>query len=167
MYPDNPEHAIRFWKYEWVKSGNERVRKVTDRHSWDDFRLIPSTPPSVPQPTPNFKFIDVPGREDSIDATYYLTDKLTYSDRTGTLEFIVYPDTKLFETWATRKNTLASFFDGSEMQMMLDDDPTYAYWGRFYLKEWTPGEAYATVSIEYRVRPYKCKTNNSDKKELG
>lgn len=125
----------------------------TSKNTWNQFHLIPSTRPVVAQPTPTFKYVDIPGRDGSIDLTNYLIGRPTYSDRSGSFKFYVAND---YGRWEKRKLDLAKFFDGKkEMKMELEDDPHYYYLGRFYLADWTPGASNSEVTINYRVKPYK------------
>ena len=132
---------------------------VASRNTWDDWHLIPSPRPVVAQPTPNYKYVDVPGRDGSLDFSNYLTGKPSYSDRTGSFKFYVINESETgqsYGNWATRKSTIARVLNGRKiMKMILEDDPNYYYIGRFYMKDWQPGDSYSTISIEYRVAPYK------------
>ena len=134
-------------------------------NTWENCRLIPSSRPIVQPPSVNYKYVDVPGRDGSIDLSNYLIGRPTYGDRSGSFSFIVEnisttqwdPDSRWFE----RKLTLANIFDGQKiMNMILDDDPGYYYLGRFYMKNWQSGENATTVTIEYRVDPYKYDVTN-------
>ena len=130
------------------------------RNTWNHWHLIPSARPVVAQPTPTYKYVDIPGRDGSLDFSDYLIGRPTYSDRSGSFSFYVAnEDPKTgqgFGNWASRKQEIAQFLDGRKLlKMTLEDDINYYYVGRFYMKEWNPGENFSQVTIEYRVRPYK------------
>lgn len=137
---------------------------VTTKNTWDDWHLIPSSRPSITQPTVNYKFVDVPGRDGSLDMSNYLTGAPSYSDRTGNISFYVANENEYgasYGNWATRKSEIATFLDGrKQLKMILEDDPNYYYLGRCYMKDWQPGENFSTVTIEYRVAPYKYAVSN-------
>ena len=57
---------------------------TTNYNSWSTWGLIPSVKPVVPQPTPVYKYVDIPGRDGSLDLSTYLTGGLSYTDRKGT-----------------------------------------------------------------------------------
>lgn len=160
------------------KSGEE-----TRKSTWNDFHLIPSSKPDVALPQRAYKYVDVPGRSGALDFTNYLTSEPVYSDRTGQWEFIlVYEYNRIKidrHSFITRRNELLDYFDGSEMQVRLSVDdsgdwtrtdwdlviPTYYYKGRVYVSGFTPGEQNTSVTLSYRLGPYKYR--NSNNKESG
>lgn len=136
------------------------------RNTWNNWHLIPSTRPVVAQPTPAYKYVDVPGRDGSLDFSDYLIGRPTYSDRSGSFSFYVAnedPSTgKGFGNWASRKQDIAQFLDGRKLlKLTLEDDINYYYLGRFYMKDWQPGENFSMVVIEYRVKPYKYRESDN------
>lgn len=144
-------HSIRFID----SSSNPAVEK----HTWTDWYLIPSTRPVISQPSANYKYVDIPGKDGSLDFSSYLVGRPTYTDRSGTLTFYVDND---HGNWATRKANIASFLNGQKiLKMILTDDPNYYYLGRFYFKDWQTGDAFSTISIDYRVNPYKYQVSNN------
>lgn len=144
-------HSITFID----SSANPQISKNT----WTDWYLIPSSRPDVAMPSVNFKYVDVPGKDGSLDFSSYLIGRPVYTDRSGSLSFYVDND---HGNWATRKTNIASFLNGQkQLKMILADDPNYYYLGRFYLKSWQPGDSYSSVTIDYRVKPYKYAVSNN------
>lgn len=133
------------------------------RNTWDHWHLIPSSRPVVSRPNPVYKYVDIPGMDGSLDITNYLVGRPTYSDCTGTFEFIAANDEPSYGDWTFRKSTISSFLDGREMKMVLEDDSQHYYIGRFFMKNWQSGPNYSTVTIEYRVKPYKFRSYNGEK----
>ena len=136
-------------------NGNKKII-----NTWNNWHLIPTSRPVIAQPTPNYNYVDVPGRDGSLDFSDYLIGRPTYSDRSGSFSFYVANEDpvtgKNYGNWASRKQDIAQFLDGQTiMKMTLEDDINYYYVGRFYLKEWSPGPNFSQVTIEYRVGPYK------------
>ena len=121
-------------------------------NTWDDWHLIPSSRPVVAPPALNEKFIEIPGLDGSFDATDFLTGYPTFKDRTGSIKFYVAND---YWNWEVAYTTIMSFLHGQRMYMMLEDDPSYFYEGRFSIDEWASEESNSTISIKYRVHPYK------------
>ena len=139
---------------------------TTVRNTWNNWHLIPSTRPVVAQPNPVYKYVDVPGRDGSLDFSDYLIGRPTYTDRSGSFSFYVAnedPNTgKGFGNWASRKQDIAQFLNGKKtLKLTLEDDINYYYLGRFYMKDWQPGENFSTVVIEYRVKPYKYRESDN------
>ena len=147
------EHSITF------KYGN------TTKNTWDNWGLIPSSRPTMAQPTPVYKYVDIPGRSGSLDMTGYLVsnDKPTYQDRKGSFEFYVPNDGT---SWLTRRSELASFFDGGKMKMILEDEPDYYYYGRIFFKDWKSDPQFSKVTIEYQVSPFRYKVSNDEEAGL-
>ena len=136
------------------KDGNDT------RNTWNNWHLIPSSRPVVVPPTPTYKYVDIPGRDGSLDFSDYLIGRPTYGDRSGSFTFYVAnedPNTgRGYGNWASRKQEIAQFLDGKKiLKMTLEDDINHYYVGRFYLKDWNSGEHNSQVVIEYRVKPYK------------
>ena len=135
------------------QSGNIKI------NTWDNWHLIPTQRPVLPMPTPQYNFVDIPGSDGSMDLTDYLVGRPTYSDRQGTFDFYVVND---YGDWASRRDEIAAFLNGSKMKLYLEDDPKYYYEGRFMLKEWRADPNYSHVVIEYRVKPYKYLSNGRE-----
>ena len=151
--------------------GNTRV------NTWDNWRLIPSSLPVIVQPTPVYKYVEIPGRDGTIDTTDYLIGRPTYSDRKGSLEFYVsniVGNTQFFGDqrdlsrsigkWENRRTEIAAFLNGRKMKVFLEDDPYHYYYGRVFLKEWRSDARFSKVIIEYQFDPYKY---TRDGKEAG
>lgn len=129
-------------------------------NSWNDFYLIPSSRPNIAQPSRSFKYVDIPGRSGSLDLTTYLNGNTpVYSDRTGSIEFVVIREYngRVIDNrpWYDRKQELVDFFDGRVMRIQLEDDPRYYYEGRVTLESWQTGESFSSATIQYHLAPYK------------
>lgn len=125
------------------------------RNTWDNWRLIPTAKPTFDNPEPQFKYVDIPGRNGSIDLSTYLTGDIRYSDRTGSFEFSAV-DTS--EDWDVRCNEISKFLDGQILKIYLEDDPLYYYEGRVTMKK-NSSSKYPTITFNYRVGPYKIHKN--------
>ena len=134
-------HAIDFVK---VNNGDTR-------NTWDNWRLIPSSRPTIAQPTPVYKYVDIPGKSGALDLTDYLAGKPTYSDRKGSLEFYVSNDGT---DWSSRREEIAQFMNGERMKIELEDDRGHYFYGRVFFKEWRPDPQFSKVVFEYQLDPY-------------
>lgn len=153
-------HSVTF-----ILGNSSLVEDQGLRNSWDDWFLIPSSAPEIPLSAPTLKYIEVPGRSGSLDATFYLVNELVYPDRTGSFEFIIDHEKygkknahkDRIENRDYLKEKINSFFTHSnrKLRIRLEDDPDYLYYGRCYLRDMKFGTNYSTVSIEYRVDPWK------------
>lgn len=141
------------------------------KNTWNDWHLIPSSRPDISIPSRNLNFVDIPGRDGSLDISEYLAGRPTLSDRTGSWEFIVVSeydgkDVDL-RSWLVRKNELITFLDGSVMKVRMEELPGYYYEGRVYTEpnSWKTGSNFSTITFAYRLKPYKY--NASTGKEAG
>lgn len=146
------------------------TKNNVNKNTWNDFHLIPSSRPDIAIPARSFKYVDIPGRSGSLDLSDYLTgNNVTYSDRSGTFEFVVireYAGVVIDgRSWVDRKNELVNFFDGSVMNVKLEDDTSYYYTGRVTVESWQTGEAFSTITVNYRLQPFKY--NSSNGQEAG
>lgn len=100
-----------------------------EKNTWDDWRMIPSTPPMIPPPTPNLNYVDIPGRRGGpLDLTGVPFNKMTYQRMAGSWTFYREP-----ETPSTRKNLyeeLITFFTGKAGKITLEEDVDHYYVGR-------------------------------------
>jgi hypothetical protein len=143
------------------------TKGVAIKNTWDDFHLIPSSRPDVTVPQRTLKYVDIPGKSGSLDLSDYLTGgSLQYSDRSGSWEFIVIQDyegrTVDSRSWVARKAELTAFFDGSVMNVTLEDNPGYYYKGRVTIDSWKTGQSYSAVTVNYRFHPYKFNASNNE-----
>lgn len=160
-------HSIRLYdgtyKIENIpyRIGNDRttIRFETENYydTWDDFHLIPTARPILSLPTPNTKFVSIPGRKDPIDLTEYLTGHSTFGNRTGSWSFFTdvdYVEQRL-GGWVTFDKRLRSLFHGHVGKIVLLDDPSYFYTGELTMGQWQTGDDRSTVTISYDLYPYK------------
>lgn len=122
------------------------------KNTWTNWRLIPTSRPTMKPPAPQTKFVEIDGKNGSYDVSDYLVPDMTYADRSGSFEFIV--DTEQI-TWLTAYNTLESYLNGKRLRLTLEDDPEWYYEGRFTLNEFKSEEKYSKIVINYRVAPFK------------
>lgn len=160
-------HSIRLYdgtyKIENIpyRIGNDSttIRFETENYydTWDDFHLIPTARPILSLPTPNTKFVSIPGRKDPIDLTEYLTGHSTFGNRTGSWSFFTdvdYVEQRL-GGWVAFDKRLRSLFHGHVGKIVLLDDPSYFYTGELTMGQWQTGEDRSTVTISYDLYPYK------------
>lgn len=124
-----------------------------DKNTFDDWHLIPTSRPVIAPPPLRSQTVDIPGGFGSLDLSEALTGYPLYDNRTGSLEFAVVNDK--WSDWSLAYQTILSYLHGRRMKMILEDDPSYYYIGRFTVDSWTSGENYSTITINYDLYPYK------------
>lgn len=94
-------------------------------HTGDDLGLV-MTEKTIGTPTPQTNYIDVPGRDGSLDLSTYLTGEITYSNRPLRFKFI---------GDGTRETVLnlideMMLYHGKNLQIVTDDYLEWYYEGR-------------------------------------
>lgn len=121
------------------------------KHTYNDFGLIPKSKITFAPPDVKTTYIDVPAANGVLDYTGLMTGMIPYSNRQGTLEFIVLTA----ETYPTVYSQLLMHFHGQKMNIVLDDDPLFFYTGRLFVNKWKSVEGASTIAIDYDLEPYK------------
>lgn len=124
-----------------------------DKNTFDDWHLIPTSRPVIAPPPFRSHTEDIPGGFGSLDLSEALTGYPLYDNRTGSLEFAVINDA--WSDWSLAYQTILNHLHGRRMKMILEDDPSYYYIGRFTVDNWDSGENYSTITIKYDLYPYK------------
>ena len=122
------------------------------KHSYKDWGLLLKSRPIISPPTPKTIYIDVPASDGVIDLTESMTGEVKYENRKITCEFNVI-DAR--ERWSNIYSEILDYLHGREMHVILDEDPTYQYIGRFVVNEWKSNKVTSTIVIEGSVEPYK------------
>lgn len=130
-----------------------------DKNTWDDWRLVPETRPVVNPPEPKVSVIDIPGSDGVLDLTNALSKYTNFSNRTGSIDFIVVNDFYYpvddERQWYAVYSDILNYLHGQKMKMILEDDLQYYYEGRFSVNEWKSDKNFSRITIDYDVGPYK------------
>ena len=145
------EHSISFGEIMTDSSIGNTVFGVL-ANTWEDWHLIPSSRPAIVHPSIVTKYIDIPGSDGQLDLSEYLTGKVNYGTRNGSLSFAV---DNYHEDWETIRQKMANFLHGKKIKMKLEDDQKYFYQGRFTVGNWESGSDHSSISISYVLDPYK------------
>lgn len=122
-----------------------------DKHTWKDWKIVPTSRPVFNPPDPKYVMIDIPGSDETVDMTESLTGFVHYNRRKGSFEFQV----ENRNPWQSVYEEIINFIHGQKMRAILDDDPAYFYEGRFKVNEWQSNEFKSLIVIDYDVDPYK------------
>lgn len=123
-----------------------------NKHSYRDWGLFLKNRPVISPPTPKTVYIDVPGSDGSLDLTESLTGDVKYENRKIKLEFVVL---EARNRWSNVYSEILDYIHGQQMRVILDEDPTYYYYGRLQVNEWASSKATSTITVEGLVEPYK------------
>ena len=142
--------------YHSVLFGKDDVFKNT----YDDWKIVPTERPVIVTPSQKTNYLDIPGADGSLDLSDTLTGYPVFNDREGSLSFYVLNEYDNYD-WARLYSDICTYLHGSKMQMILEDDPEWYYYGRFWVESWSPDSYHSQVTIKYRVGPYKWSTQSS------
>lgn len=152
------EHKVLFGEF-----GSKRQGATVDpayRDSWIDWHLIPVSRPIIAPPSVKTNTVEIIGANSVIDLTEAPRGFPTYGNRTGSIDFYIDHTAKwgamrVYDyDWSVAYQELLRDLHGQKMKMMLIDDPTYYYYGRFTLSNWKSDKSMSTVTIGYDLDPY-------------
>jgi hypothetical protein len=123
-----------------------------DKNTWDDWHIVPSSRPVFNPPSLKRKILDIPGADGSIDLSESLTGYPVYTNREGSLEFIVMNG---YKQWYQAYSDIMDYLHGKTMRAILEDDQEYFYEGRFTINEWKSSKDWSRIVIDYDLGPYK------------
>lgn len=139
------------------------------RHTSLDWFLVPKERPSIDKASVKERYIDIPGMNGGLDLTESLTGFPLYDYIEGSFEFTVLNDRKLIKlddsgnlvseteiSWERLNRDIRDFLNGKERYMMLEDDPSWYYVGRFTVGKYDSSEtANSKIEISYKLYPFK------------
>lgn len=129
-----------------------------EKNSWTDWHLVANSRPVISPPKVKTQYVDIPGADGSIDLTDSLAGRAAFEDREGSIEFLVLNDFNIDNydyNWIEVYTSIMQYLHGKRMTMILEDDPQYYYEGRFSVNSWKSDRNNSTITIDYRVSPYK------------
>lgn len=128
-------------------------------NSFSDWHLVPDGRPVVVLPEPKLTTVEVPGANGLLDLSEALTRYPVYNNRDGSIKFHVLNDK---EPWEKLYQRISNYLHGKKMEMVLEDDPFYYYYGR-YKVAWTSNNngTWSDIDINYTLDPYKYSVETS------
>lgn len=131
-------------------------------NTWNIWHLFPVVRPLVAPPIPVMKLETVKGYDGYLDYTKVLSNLITFKDREGTWEFRVIETSN--NSWKNVYNDIVDKIDGKYFDsIILQDDPTHKYKGRLSVNGWKNNQQQTTITIGYRLYPFKTLASDSVK----
>lgn len=129
---------------------------IGSKNTWEDWRLIPSSPPTIMPPPVRKNFVELPGGNGSIDLSRFIGNQPRYGVSEGSWEFVISDQhTMTREQWYF---TIANYVHGQRFEkIILEDDPDHYYSGLLEVSQVKPGKSYSTITINYTMDPFKHK----------
>ena len=122
------------------------------KHSFRNYRLLPTAMPQISPPSVNTFYVDVPGSDGSLDLTEVLTGYVTYGDRSGDFQFKIYAPRS---EWYDIYNEIVHDLHGKKMDVILDEDAQYYYNGRLSVGSLQAGKNSAKLKISGTFSAYQ------------
>ena len=122
------------------------------KNTWTDWGLLPVNQPIIAPPPVKTNSLELPGRSGEIDLSETVTGYPLYGNRTGQLSFL---KVDRWQDYLTVKGEIMEFLHGQRTQMILSDEPSWCYEGRFSIDEYGCDELHGTLAIGYSVDPYR------------
>lgn len=130
--------------------------KFGSYHSWDSFQLILSQK-IIGTPTPKVNQIEIEGGDGVLDLTDFFGG-VKYGNRPLLFEFsTVVPPSEFMELFTRVQNAL----HGQKMQIVLDDDAEWFYYGRITVSEWKADKNVGKLTIDCDCEPYKSRLGDT------
>ena len=127
------------------------------KHSYDDFGLILSKK-EITLPDPKTETVNVFGRDGLLDLSEGLTDDIKFKNRKLTFTFTV-PNGLTY--WTSALSSISNYLHGRKMQIILDADKTFYYYGRCTIDQFKSDKRLATIVVVCDVEPYKIEVNGA------
>lgn len=127
------------------------------KHSYEDFGLILQSK-DLSLPKPKTEKVEVTGRNGAIDLTESLVNEVTFENRSITFTFVVL-NGLLY--WSKALSELTNYLHGRKMQIILDADKTFYYYGRCTVNEFKSNKRLATIVVECDCEPFKIEVNSA------
>lgn len=125
-------------------------------HSYRDLRLILESK-EMGAPEVKVNKIDIPGADSALDLTDFFGEP-KYDDVKHKFQFTsIEPQ----ETFLTQFSQIKNAIHGKKVRIILDDDPSFFYWGRCFVSRFTNDKSIGTVSVECECEPYKYRLNKT------
>lgn len=126
------------------------------KNTWSDWNLIPESPPTIALPQPKTNYVDIPGRtKGPIDMSTVPFGHLTYERMTGSWAFVIRDDYWYDADRVLTFNTIRSWLHGKSTWVVLEEDPTHKFYGRFALVTPGSGQGLTEIQITYDLEPVR------------
>lgn len=131
-----------------------------EKNTWDDWGLIPTTPPMVPPPEPNVNMVDIPGRRlGPIDLSLFPFNRVTYQRISGSWDFL--RDTESPTMRVEMYEAIRRYLHGKTMTVMMEEDPFHYFRGRFVVGLPSNSRGPTSISIGYDLEPMRFNQNGT------
>lgn len=122
-----------------------------EKHSYSDFSLLLAKA-ELGAPETKIKKIEIEGADGALDLTDFFGAK--YENVAHRFDFVsIVPPS----SFATMFSTIKNHLHGKKMRIVLDDDPSFYYFGRLSVSSFTSDRGIGHITVEADCDPYKYK----------
>lgn len=155
-------HGLVFFPYSTdIKeaiASNQSINStlLTKVSTYDDWGLIPSSKPFIKLPEYKPNFVDILGKNGTIDATEIL-GSVMYTDRQDSIEFYVreYPIVNGVRlTFEKLKRMISNYLHGKDLCVYLESDPEVFYAGRWNIEDMHTEENWSVLTVHYTLETF-------------
>lgn len=122
-----------------------------EKHSIDDFDLI-LTEVSIGAPEIKTEMVSIPGRNGDLDLTDVLYSEPVFENRELSFTFKIKGTAEL---WPVLMADIGGFLHGQKLNVSIDSDPDYYYYGRCAVNQLASDRHIGTLVIYMNAEPYK------------
>ena len=134
------------------QDGKIRYTKGEQKHTYEDWGLIPASRPVVDLPEVKTSYVECDAMDGSgIDVSEALTGYPLYRHRKFSQEF--YRQAK--DNWPGGFDRIFNWLHGRKIKMILDDDPSHYYTGRVQIASPKSDSYWSTITITAELDPFK------------
>lgn len=134
----------------------------TTRNTWTNWKLLPESPPVVPPPKPKTNYVDIPGRaRGPLDMSQIPFNRLNYERIIGSWNFIISDDYWHKANRKTAYENIRGWLHGKTTRMVLEEDVTHFFYGRFTVDAPNSGAGPFVIRITYDLEPLRYNVSNN------
>ena len=143
-------HSLYFFRCD-IEKFDDMSKAV---NSLKDWHIVPLGRPVIVPPQQKLQVIDIPGANGVLDLSNSLTKYPVFNNRQGTLQFAILHEETDTPTAYTQ---MMRFLQGTDVKMILEDDPLYYYEGRVYVDsiDAKSDGTHSEVTLGYDLFPYR------------
>lgn len=130
-------------------------------HTYGEWGLLLKKAPEISPPEPQTHYVEIPGLDGTLDLTEALTGAVKYKDRE--IKLALFSMKKRAE-WADLASDMMEKLHGKAVEIIMDDDPGYAYHGRIAFDKFEYGRHTLDIELTATVSPYKVSIDGEVKK---
>ena len=143
-----PASVLGFTRTDYLSSS---LLGSNPKNTWYDWHLVPTSRPVFNPPQVKTNFVEVPAFSGYLDLTDLFGTAL--GSREGSVNFLVINDYD--GEWYQRFQNILDYVHGKRLNVVMNDDPTKFYHGRWEVSEWANNNdgTCSSITLNYHLQP--------------